>query len=159
MGDSMLGDPNTLLFPRTLLFTSQSHSFFSLGLVPLFSFVLSLELPTPIFSFYSLIYNLRWVEVSWLFLIISGNGGPIPTFLSGLSGCFVGNDGNGIETSSCHQKAVRQRHSLRQYRDAGTLYPAILLLGRTHFRHSKHSSPNMVFWFKPGVKVCSDRGH
>ena len=59
MGDSMLGDPNTLLFPRTLLFTSQSHSFFSLGLVPLFSFVLSLELPTPIFSFYSLIYNLR----------------------------------------------------------------------------------------------------
>ena len=56
----------------------------------------------------------------WLFLIISGNGGPIPLCLSG---CCVGGGSSGIGTNSHLQKDVRQWYFPRPYWVAETCIP------------------------------------
>ena len=61
-------------------------------------------------------------------MIINGNKGPIPLFLSG---CSIGSGSNGIGTGSYLQKAVQQRYSLRQYWAIETWYPrAITFLSK-----------------------------
>ena len=55
-----------------------------------------------------------------LFLIIRGNRGPIPSFLSG---CSIGSGSNNIGIGSHLQKTIRQRYSLRQYWAAKTWNP------------------------------------
>ena len=52
--------------------------------------------PPPSSSHFPPIYSSRWVRKSWLFLIVSGNGGPMSL---SLSGCSVGSR-SGIGTGS-----------------------------------------------------------
>ena len=83
-------------------------------ILSLFTLYFLSRVANPHFSLYSPIYSLRWVEALWLLPdLIRVDGGPIPSFLSG---CSVGNDGNGIGTDSHLQKATRQRYSPSQYR-------------------------------------------
>ena len=89
------------------------------------------------------IYNSRWVEKSWLFLIVNGNRGPMSL---PLSGCLVGNRSgkSGIGTGSHLKRAVRQQYSQRQYR----------AVEKWHFDQS-HSRP----WYSwPGRAQVMDQG-
>ena len=62
----------------------------------------------------------------WLFSDLTRvDGVPIPSFLSGGT---VENSGNGIGIGSCHQKAVRQIYSPKQYWTNATLYPRAITL-------------------------------
>ena len=119
MGGSMLGSPNTLLFPQIPLFTSRScsPSFLEWSL---FSLNILSRIVSPFFSFSFLIYSVRSMGMPWLFLIISENGGPIPLCLSG---CFVRSGSSGIGTGSHLQKDVRQGYSPRPYRATKTCIP------------------------------------
>ena len=106
-GQSFAWRPSyTLVFTNSSLPLTRSLSSLLMWLPP---FLSSLPL---YFSLHSPIYSSRWMEVLWLFLVISGNGGPIPSFLSG---CSIGSGDNGIGTSSHLQKVVWQRYSPRQY--------------------------------------------
>ena len=110
----------------TLVFTTPSLSHkatsLSFGMVPLLSSCLLLRVFShPLnFSSQSLFYSVRSVGVSWLFLIISGNVGPIPLCLSG---CFVGSGSSGIGTGFHLRNDVWQRYSLRLYWAAETCIP------------------------------------
>ena len=119
MGGSMLRSPNTPLFPQIPLFTSHScsPSFLEWSL---FSLNILSRIASPFFSFSFLIYSVRSVGMPWLFLIISGNGGPIPLCLSGY---FVESGSSGIGTDSHLQKDVQQRYSPRPYRAVETCIP------------------------------------
>ena len=90
---------------------------FSLRVTALF-FQFSLQnCQPPSSSFSSLIYSSRLVEGLWLFLVISGHGGPIPL---PLSGCLVGSRSRGFGTDSHLKRNILQRYSLEQYRAAET---------------------------------------
>ena len=109
----------------TLVFTTPSLSHkatsLSFGIVPLLSSCLIFRVSNSLnFSSQSLIYSVRSMGVSWLFLIISGNGGLIPLCLSG---CFVGSGSSGIRTGSHLRKDVQQRYSPRLYRATETCIP------------------------------------
>ena len=81
----------TLVFTNSSLPLTTSLPSLLMWLPPFFSFSLQ---PPPYFSLYFPIYSLRWMAVLWLFLVISGNGGPILSFLSG---CSIGSGGNGSD--------------------------------------------------------------
>ena len=119
MSSPLLGDPIAhSCFASLSPPFSQGHSLFS-KVVTLLSLSPSLSFPTPLTSHPSLIYSVRSVRVSWLFLIIGGSGGPIPLFLSG---CFIGSGSSGIGIGSHLLKAIWQRYSLRLYHAAETWY-------------------------------------
>ena len=129
MGSSLFGDPNTRSILSKLFFFFFFWRFESLFLLWLLFFTLfSLELPThpPPPSLHPPTYSLRWVERLWLIPDSTCvDGGPIPSFLSG---CSVGNGGNGIETGSHLQKVVRQWYFPGQYQATETLYPRVITL-------------------------------
>ena len=71
--------------------------------------------PPPPSSHSPSIYSSRWVGKSWLFLIVSGNRGPMSLLLSG---CLVGSGSmsgkSGIGTGSRLKRAIWQGYSPRQ---------------------------------------------
>ena len=78
------------------------------------------------------------------------NASPIPSVLSG---CSVGNSGNGIESGSCLQKAIRQRYSPKQYRAfetwyfrAITLLTKLELIGKDSLLTFKTEWSRFSFW-------------
>ena len=114
------------------------------------------RIPNPHFLLYSPTYSLRWVEVLWLFIDFTRvDGGPIPSFLSG---CFIGNGGNGIRTSSYLQKAIQQWYSPRQYWATETLYPREITRGAHHER-PRQNGLITCFGLRLGLNKCLDQDH
>ena len=96
------------------------------------------------------IYNSRWMEKSWLFLIVNGNRGPMSL---PLSGCLVGNRSgkSGIGTGSHLKRAVRQQYSQIRQQYPQRQYRAV---EKWHSDQS-HSRP----WYSwPGRAQVMDQG-
>ena len=78
MGGSMLDIPKyTPIFPSLSLFLTESL-FRSLWVFYSFLSILP-KIANPFSSFSPPIYRLGWVEELWLLLLLSANGGPIPS--------------------------------------------------------------------------------
>ena len=114
MGGPILGNLSTLLFPPTLLFTSQSHylSFFEWLC---FSLPVLSRIANPFFLIH---FSQLQARISGGVMITSPyqcEWGLIPSFQSGY---FVGKGGSDIGTNSHLQKPARQQCYQRHYRAA-----------------------------------------
>ena len=126
MGSSLFGDPNTRSSLSKLFFFLTFWVALLTMVIILHSLFSRIANTPPPPSLHPPTYSLRWVERLWLIPDSTCvDGGPIPSFLSG---CSVGNGGNGIETGSHLQKVVRQWYFPGQYQATETLYPRVITL-------------------------------